>query len=90
MSNDGSVIARCARQGTAVADLLLDVADDGSFRALRDGENVADGEGGFLAAVDEGTSVESFGCDEGFFAEFVPVGIAEDYACEGGTAVNFM
>lgn len=90
VSNDGSVIARRACQGTAVADLLLDVADDGSFGALRDGQNIADGEGGFLAAVDEGTSVEAFGCDESFFAEFVPVGIAENYACKGGAAVDFM
>lgn len=90
VSNDCSVIARRACQGTAVADLLLDVADDGSFGALCDGENVADGEGSFLAAVDEGTGVEAFGCDEGFFAEFVPVGIAEDYACEGGTATGIV
>jgi len=32
--------------------------------------------------------VEAFGCDEGFFAEFVAVGVAEDDAGEGGAAAG--
>ena len=80
MADDGGVVARGASEGAAVADLFLDVADDGAFGALGDGEDVADCEGGFFAAVDKGAGVEAFGGDEGFFAEFVAVGVAEDDA----------
>lgn len=86
VSDNSRVVTRRAREGTAVADLLLDIADDGTLGALRDGENVADGESRFFAAVDEGAGVETFGGDEGFFAEFVAVGVAEDHTGEGGTA----
>ena len=86
MANHRCVVPARAGEGPAVANLLLDVADDGAFRALGDGEDVADGEGGFFTAVDEGAGVEAFGGDEGFFAEFVAVGVAEDDAGEGGTA----
>jgi len=88
MPNNRRIIPRRAGQGPAVAYLFLDVADDGSFRALRDGDDVADCEGGFFAAVDEGAGVQAFGCDEGFFTEFVPVGVAEDYAGEGCAATG--
>lgn len=57
MANDSCVISRRACEGTAIANLFFEIADDGTFGALSDGENVADGEGGFFAAVDEGTGV---------------------------------
>lgn len=85
MPDNRSVIARRARKGTAVADFFLDVADDGTFGELGDGDDVADGEGGFFAAVDEGAGVETFGCDEGFLAQFVAVRIAENDAGKGCT-----
>ena len=88
MPDHRRVVPARAGEGTTVAHFLLDVADDGAFGALGDGEDVADGEGGFFAAVDEGAGVEAFGGDEGFFAEFVAVRIAEDDAGEGGTAVE--
>jgi len=88
VADDGGVVAGCACEGAAVADLLLDVADDGAFGALGDGEDVADGEGSFFTAVDEGAGVETFGGDEGFFAEFVAVGVAENDASEGCAAVG--
>lgn len=43
-----------ACERTTVADLLLDVGVDSTLRELRDGEDVSDGEGGLLVAVDEG------------------------------------
>lgn len=85
MSNNSSVIARCTSESTAVAYFLLDVADDGTFWALADGEDVADCKLGFLACVDEGAGVETFSCDECFFAEFVAVGVTENDTGEGGT-----
>lgn len=85
VSDNGCVVARCPCECTAITDLLLDVADNGTFWALSDGEDVADGEGGFFAAVDEGTGVETFGGNESFFAELVAVGITEDNTGEGCT-----
>lgn len=80
MANDSGIVARSASEGTTVADLLLNIANDGTFGALRDGEDVADGEGGLLAAVDEGTSVKTLGSDESLLAELVAVGVTENNA----------
>ena len=43
VSDDGGVVSRCAGKSTTIADLLLNVADDGTFRALADGDDVSDG-----------------------------------------------
>ena len=83
VANDGRVVAGSTGERTAVADLLLNVADDGTLGALGDGEGVADGEGGLLAAVDEGTGVKTLGGDEGLLAELVAVRVPEDDAGEG-------
>ena len=88
MADHRRVVPARAREGTTVTYFLFDVADDGAFGALGDGEDVADGEGSFFAAVDEGAGVEAFGGDEGFFTEFVAVRITEDDAGEGGTAIG--
>jgi len=86
--NDGCVVPGRPCESATVADLLLDVADDGTFWELADGDDVADSEGCFFAAVDEGAGVEALGCDEGFLAEFVAVGVAEDDAGEGCAAAG--
>jgi len=90
VSNDRSIVPRSPSEGTTIPGLLLDVADDGSFGALTDREDVTDVEGGFLSAVDEGTGGETFGGDEGFGAELVPVGVAEDDGGQGGTTTSVM
>jgi hypothetical protein len=53
-------------------------------------ENVANSESGFFTAIDEGTGVKTFGCNESFFAEFVAVRVAEDDTGEGCTATSIM
>lgn len=68
VANDGRVTAGGAGEGATVTDLALDVADDRSLREYRDGENVADSEGGLLAAVHELTGVLALGRDEGLRA----------------------
>lgn len=78
MSNNGSVVSGCSGKCATVTGPLLDVADDGSFGEGRDGEDVSDGEGGLLAAVDELTGVLALGGDEGLGLELVSVGVAED------------
>lgn len=85
MTNDGGIVARGAGEGTTVADFLLNIADDSTFRALGNGEDIADGKGSLLAAVDEGTGVEALGGDESLLAEFVAVGVTENDAGKGST-----
>lgn len=85
VSNDGCVVSGCTCEGTTVANLLLNVADNGTFRALSDGENVPNSQSGLFAAVDKGASVEAFGCDESLFLEFVAVGVTENDSSEGST-----
>lgn len=87
VANDGGVVSGCAGEGTTVAGLLLDVADDGTLRALAHGEDVADVQGSFFAAVDECAGVHAFGGDEGLLAQLVAVWVTEDDTGEGGTAV---
>jgi len=48
VADDGGVVSGSACEGAAVADFFLDVADDGAFWALGDGEDVADCEGSFF------------------------------------------
>jgi len=78
VSNDGGVGSRCPGERTTVTDLLLDAANDRSFGELAHWENISNVEGSLLAAVDEGTSVKTFGGDESLFAELVTVWITED------------
>jgi hypothetical protein len=88
VSDDGSVVAGSTGERTTVTDLLLDVADDGSLRELAEGEDVADSEGGLLAAEDEGTGGEALGSDEGLGAHLVAVGVTEDDAGKGSATAK--
>lgn len=90
MSNNGGVVPGSAGEGTSVTDLLLDVADDGTFGALGDWEDITDAEGGLFATVDKGAGVETLGSDESFFAEFVAVGITENDSGERSTTVRII
>jgi hypothetical protein len=87
VTNDGGIVARGTGQRSTVANLFLDVADNGTFGALRDGQDVADVQGRLLAAVDERAGREAFGGDESLFAELVAVGVTEDDNGEGSATV---
>ena len=88
VSDDGSVGSGCPSERTTVTDLLLDSANDRSFRELAHRENISNVEGSLLAAVDEGASVKTFGGNEGFFAELVTVWIAKDYTGKRSTTAS--
>lgn len=88
VTDDGRVVARSARERTTVTGLLLDVADDGTFREGSEGEDVADGEGGLLAAEDKGAGREALGGDEGLSAHLVAVRVAEDDTGERRTTAR--
>lgn len=87
VSDDGSVVTGGTGERTTVTSLLLDVADDGTFGELSEGENVSDGEGSLLSAEDESTGRESFSGDEGLGAHLVTVRVTEDDTGEGSTTV---
>jgi len=90
VSDDGSVGSGCSGERTTVTNLLLDAADDRSFRELAHGDNISNIEGSFLATVDEGTSVKTLGSNEGLFAELVTVWITEDDAGKRSAAARVM
>lgn len=90
MTNDGGIGTRCPCKSTTVTGLLLNVANNGSFWALADGENVADSESCLLAAVDKGTGVETFCCDKCFLAKLVSVWVPENDTGKRGSSVNKM
>jgi hypothetical protein len=78
VANDGNVVARGTSERTTVANLLLDVGDDSSLRDGAEGKDVADGERGVLAGVDELAGVHALVGDEGLGVKLVAVGVAED------------
>jgi hypothetical protein len=90
VSNNGGVVPGSAGEGTSITDFLLDVADDGTFGALGDREDITNAEGGLFATVDKGAGVETLGSDESFFAEFVAVGITENDSGERSTTVRII
>lgn len=85
VADDGGVVARGTGERSTVTNLLLDVEDDGTLRALANGEDVADGKGGLLTGVDERAGRDALGSDESLLAELVAVGVAEDDGGEGST-----
>ena len=88
VADNSRVVPARPRKRTAVTDLLLDVGDDGTFGELGDGDDVANGEGSLLAAVDEGTGVETLGGDESLLAELVAVGVTENDAGKRSTTAK--
>jgi len=88
VTDDGGVVARSAGKCTTVTNLLLNVADNGTFGELTNGENVANSESCFLATIDESTSVETFSSDESLAAKLVAVRVAENDSGKGSTTIN--
>ena len=88
VADDGDVVAGGAAESAAVAGLLLDVGDDGTLGDGAEGEDVADGQGGLLAGVDELAGVHALIGDEGLLVLLELVGVAEDDLGEGRTTTG--
>ena len=73
VTNDGGVVTRAASEGTTIADLVLDVADDGTFGHLTERDDVTDGNFGLLTAVDGLTGVHTFSSKEELLIELVVI-----------------
>lgn len=77
MADNNGVITRAPSKHTAIANVVLDVADNGTFRDRPDGKDVTDDEGGFLPAEDELAGVHSLGGNEELVLLLVTEGVAE-------------
>jgi hypothetical protein len=86
MTDNRGIIARGTSECPTVANFLLDVADNGTFRTCRDGEDIANGELSLLPRIDKGACVKALCSDEGFLPELVAVRITKDNTSEGSTA----
>lgn len=84
VANDGDVVSRRSSKRASVANLLLHVGHDSTLRNGAEWEDVADGERGVLAGVDELTSVHALVGDEGLGVQLVSVWVAEDDLGERG------
>ena len=88
VADDGHVVAGGTGQGTTVTDLLLDVGDDGTLGHGGEGQDVADGQGGLLAGVDELAGVHALVGDEGLGVLLELVGVLEDDLGEGSATTG--
>ena len=77
---------RSTRNGAAVGQLVLDVADDGTLGHLADGQDVADGQLGLVPAVEELTGANPLDGNHQLLVQPVAVRIAEHDAGEGSSA----
>ena len=85
MADDSRVVAGSTGERAAVTRLLLDVANNRTLRELSHGDDVADRKLSLLAAVYEGTSVETLSRDESLLAKLVAVRVAENDTRERST-----
>lgn len=77
VANNGDVATRVTAESTTVADLLLDVGDNGTLGHLTDGQDVADSQSSALSGIDELASVHALVGDEGLGDLLVFVRVAE-------------
>ena len=73
VTNDSGVVTRAASEGTTIADLVLDVADDGTFGHLTERDDVTDSNFSLLTAVDRLTGVHTFSSEEELLIELVMI-----------------
>ena len=90
VADDGDVVAGGAAESATVAGLLLNVGDDGTLGDGAEGKDVADGQGGLLAGVDELAGVHALIGDEGLLVLLELVGVAEDDLGEGRTTAGIV
>jgi len=88
VGDDGGVVSRSTGDTAAVSGLLLQVGDDGTFGHLSDWHHVAHSQLGLLSAVDELSSVHTFGGNEQLLPGLVAVGVTEVDDGQGGATTG--
>lgn len=81
--NDG-VVTGAPGEDTAITDMVLNVADDSTFRDGSDWKDIANDESGLLATVDKLAGVHALSGDEELVLLLVAEGVAEGDLGEGG------
>jgi hypothetical protein len=84
------VVSGNTREWAAIANLWLDVGDNGSFRHGREWEDVTDSESSLLSAVDKLASEHTFSRNESFLLVFILVGVSESDLCEGSASTGIV
>ena len=77
MADNNGVVAGGSGEDAAIADMVFNVADDRTLGDRSEGQDVANYEGGLLAAVEELPSVKTFRGDEEFRLLLVAEGMAK-------------
>ena len=77
MTDDRDIIPRGPPQDTTIAHLLLHVRHHRTFGYRAQGQNIPNGQGSFLAGVDELPGVHALVGDEGFGVELEAVRVTE-------------
>jgi hypothetical protein len=88
VANDNNVVARGTAKSTTVANLLLDVGQNGTLRNRAERENVTDVQGSLLTSVDELTSVDALVSNEGLLTLLVLVRVTENDLGKGSTTAR--
>jgi len=86
VGNDGGVVTRAAGQGSSVSSLGLNVADDGTLRHHRQGQNVSGGQLSFLSSVDKLTAVHTLSSNEKFLVFSIFVRVSEGNSGQRSTS----
>jgi len=77
VADNNSIITGAPSKSAAITDMVLNVADDSSFRDGSEGQDVADNQSSFLPAEHELAGVHTFGGDKELGLLLVPEGVAE-------------
>lgn len=88
VGDDDDVLTGSSGVLATIAGLGLDVADHSTLRDLVEGEDVADGEGSLLAAVDGLTEEHTFGGDHDLVIPLVLVRVSELNLDHGSTSTG--
>jgi len=88
VGDQDAVFTRRLGEGTAVTELGLDVADDGTFRHGAQRQNVTNGQGSLLTGVHELTGVRTFGGNEELLLVAVLLGVTESHLGERSTTTR--
>ena len=77
VTDDNSVITRGPSEYTTVTNMVLNIADNSSFRNRSEWEHVTNNKCGLLTTVNELSSVQTLSCNEQLVLFLVPEGVTE-------------
>lgn len=88
MRDDNGIIPRSPSENAAISDVVLHVADDGTFGNRSERQYISDDEISLLSAVYKLSSIHSLGGDEELLLVLEAEGVAEGNAGERGATAG--